>query len=257
VTDPAAWIRALHASHDRFVAVVSPLDEQAVRQPSYDDGWSIAQVASHLGSQAEIFERFVYAGRDGSDPPATEGFGKIWDRWNALAPQQQVRHSIEANEHFVTSLEQLDDTQRERFRVDIFGQTQDLAGLVAMRLGEHAVHTWDIAVALDPAALLAPDAVALLIDTLPGVAAWAGKPTEPGQVITVQTTAPRRRFILATGPEVTLAPDEDPVTDTTKLRLAGEALIRLVYGRLDPAHTPAQLAADPTLPGLRAMFPGF
>ena len=40
------------------------------------------------------------------------------------------------------------------------------------------------------------------------------------------------------------------------LRLPAESLVRLVYGRLDPAHTP--VAADSTgLDDLRGLFPGF
>jgi hypothetical protein len=36
------------------------------------------------------------------------------------------------------------------------GADLDIAGLAGLRLGEHALHTWDIAVALDPAATLLP-----------------------------------------------------------------------------------------------------
>ena len=49
-----------------------------------------------------------------------------------------------------------------------------------MRVGEHAVHTWDIAVALDPKATVAADAVDLLIDTAPAIVARAMKPVEGG-----------------------------------------------------------------------------
>jgi hypothetical protein len=40
--------------------------------------------------------------------------------------------------------------------------------------------------------------------------------------------------------------------------MPSEALLRLAYGRLDPAHTPAEVVADPAdLDRLRRMFPGF
>jgi len=40
--------------------------------------------------------------------------------------------------------------------------------------------------------------------------------------------------------------------------MPAEALLRLAYGRLDPAHTPAEVEADPAdLNRLRAVFPGF
>jgi hypothetical protein len=40
--------------------------------------------------------------------------------------------------------------------------------------------------------------------------------------------------------------------------MPAEALLRLSYGRLDAAHTPADVEADPAdLDRLRAVFPGF
>jgi len=41
------------------------------------------------------------------------------------------------------------------------------------------------------------------------------------------------------------------------LRLPAEALVRLVYGRLDPAHTPALEARGVDVDELRRIFPGF
>jgi hypothetical protein len=63
----------------------------------------------------------------------------------------------------------------------MFGMDLDTAGLARMRLGEHAIHTWDIAVALDPAATVAPDAVSLLIDALGQLVARTAKPSGPAR----------------------------------------------------------------------------
>ena len=54
-TSPDPWIGALRHSHDRLQALVGPLDPGQLEQGSYASEWSIAQVLSHLGSQAEIF----------------------------------------------------------------------------------------------------------------------------------------------------------------------------------------------------------
>ena len=72
----------------------------------------------------------------------------------------------------------------------------------------------------------------------------------------VSTSAPERGFTLAIGSDslelttsaLALAPD---------LELPTEAFIRLVYGRLDPAHTPAVSGSLTLLDELRAAFPGF
>jgi MDMPI C-terminal domain len=120
--------------------------------------------------------------------------------------------------------------------------------------------TWDVLVALDPAATLAPDAVALLIDALEQVAARSAKPDGKQRTVRVSTTDPEHQFVPTTGDEVTLiqadgdAPSEPGLAE---LRLPAEALIRLVYGRLDEAHTPPAETAGVELDDLRQIFRGF
>ena len=258
MSEPAAWISAVRQSHDAFATLVSPLTEEQVRAPSFAAEWSIADTASHLGSQAEIFGLFLDAGLTGTPAPGGEAFGPIWDRWNALPPTAQVTGSVAANEAFVARLESIPDSERRTFAMSMFGRDIDLAGLCAMRLGEHALHTWDIAVALDPAARVPADAVDLLVDTLGPVAARSGRPDATLGPVSVETTEPERAFLLTTEPAVGLAAaDSDSTSDGQALRLPAEALVRLVYGRLGAAQTPSQIAGDPRLPSLRAVFPGF
>ncbi len=255
MSDPTALIAAVRSSHDRFAGLVVPLTGDEVTARSYDDEWSIADVASHLGSQAEIFELFLAAGLAGAPAPGGEVFGPIWDRWNGLPPVDQVRDSVASNQAFVTRVEQLTAAERESFALAMFGTDLDLTGLLGMRLGEHALHTWDVAVALDPAAEVAPDTVGLLVDALGQTAARAGKPADGMAPVAIDTTDPERQFLLAVDPEVRLEPRSTDADDA--LRLPAEALVRLVYGRLDEAHTPAGVAGDSRLPALRAVFPGF
>ena len=65
MTDTTTWIQAVRSSHDRFAGLVTPLSATEVEQPSYASEWSIADTASHLGSQAEIFGVFLDAGLAG------------------------------------------------------------------------------------------------------------------------------------------------------------------------------------------------
>jgi uncharacterized protein (TIGR03083 family) len=253
MVDIADWIRALRGSQDRFASLVSPLEGDAVSGPSYASEWSIAQVASHLGSQAEIFAMFLDAGTSGTDAPGLDEFKPIWAVWDNKAPQAQVTDSVRANEELTARIEGLSDSERAAFRLALFGMDLDLAGLTGMRLGEHAMHVWDIAVALDPTAEITPDAVELLVDSLPTMAARVGKPAEDGSTIAVETAAPQRSFVLTTGPEVALTAGAG--TASAELRLPAEAFVRLVYGRLDPEHTPGD--PSPVLDRLRQVFPGF
>jgi uncharacterized protein (TIGR03083 family) len=253
----SAWLTAVRSSQDRFAGLLTGLSADQVTGASYDTEWSIADVASHLGSQAEIFELFVDAAQRGADAPGGEVFQPIWDRWNAKAPVDQVADSVAANEALVARIEGLTGQERAEFSLNLFGTVADLAGFAAMRLGEHAVHTWDIAVALDSSAVVADDAVDLLVDRLAAVAARTGKPTEDERSISIGTSDPERTFVLATGPDVELAPaNVGEVVGDPDLNLPAEALLRLVYGRLDPDHTP-ETATGEDLPQLRAVFPGF
>ena len=76
----------------------------------------------------------------------------------------------------------------------------------------------------------------------------------------VSTTGPERQFILETGEAVTLTPadgESTPELGLSELRLPAEAFVRLVYGRMDEAHTPPVESAGVELDELRPIFPGF
>jgi uncharacterized protein (TIGR03083 family) len=253
--DLDAWISAVRSSQDRFASLVLPLDDDQVEHPSYAEDWSVAQVASHLGSQAEIFGLALDAGLTGSAAPGVEQFQPLWDAWNSRPAPVQASDSVKANEALVTRIEDLSEGERTRFAVSLFGRELDLAGLLAMRLGEHALHTWDIAVALDSSALVSADAVDLLIDVLPSTAARAGRAAAEPRNLAVETVEPQRRFTLATGPDVLLTPDSG--TGPVDLVLPAEELVRLVYGRLDASKTSAELPGHEVVPELRQVFPGF
>jgi uncharacterized protein (TIGR03083 family) len=253
MADTPTWIRAVRSSFDRFGGLLRPLTAAEVEGPSYNRDWTIADTASHLGSQAEIFGLLLDAGLSGAPAPGGEVFGGIWDRWNALAPTEQVRQSIEGNEALVARFEQTTDEERGTFALTALGRELDLTGLVGMRLAELALHTWDIAVALDPSATVSADAVDLLVDALPATAARAGQADAALEPVAVVTTDPGRTFVLSADDQVTLQPSTSAGADP--LELPAEALLRLVYGRLDPDHTPAGVD-DPRLSSLRTVFPG-
>jgi uncharacterized protein (TIGR03083 family) len=124
-----------------------------------------------------------------------------------------------------------------------------------MRLSEHAVHTWDIAVALDPDATVAPEAVELLVDQLPATAS-RGTSVPGAAPVVVATSDPARTYRVTFEPDLSVQlADGVAAADLT---LPAEAFLRLVYGRLDPAHTPSSVSGDTArLADLRKAFPGF
>ncbi len=253
-TDATSLARALRASHDRLAGLVAGLSGEGLRQQSYDTEWSVADVLSHLGSGAEIFALAIDAGAAGGDPPAREAFQQIWDAWNARSPEAQAADAIEADAALVGKIEALTPEQRAAFSVAMFGPAPfDLARVLSMRLSEHALHTWDVAVALDPDARVAPDAVELLIDQTPTLVGFLGKRAPAPVAVAVSVTAPERAFILDTG-AVSLVPGGG-ATATASLALPAEAFVRLITGRLDDAA--GLTASGVTLLELKSVFPGF
>ena len=251
-------LAALRNSHNRLVATVGPLTAEQLAGQSYDDDWTIAQVASHLGASAEIWRLFLSAGLARTDGPGIEQFRPIWDQWNAKPGLQQARDAVTADTALLDQAGRLSPAERESWQMDMFGRQTDLPGMLRMRLAEHALHTWDIVVALDPAATVANDAVGLIVDTLPMLAHWAGRGSPEPVKVHVVTTDPGREFLLElTADAARLTPADGPGDATATLRLPAEALVRLVYGRLDPDHTPASAeAAQVDLGTLRRSFPG-
>lgn len=264
-TDAARWVDVLAGSHDRICDLVSELDTDGLRRPSYCPDWTIAQVLSHLGSGAEIFKRMLDAGVAGEPAPGREIMQPIWDRWNALRPEEQAEEFLSTDGQLVETLENLGN-RLDELTFTFFGSMQlDAVGALGMRLSEHAVHTWDVAAALDPSAAVDADAVALLVDRLPSMAARVGKPEgAPGGLsVTVVTSEPERRYNLTVDGDVRLALLDDGTAgdagpSDTVLRLPAEAFLRLVYGRFDEAHAPPlDSESAQVVEVLRPLFPGF
>jgi uncharacterized protein (TIGR03083 family) len=258
--DPHVWITTLRNSHERLASVVKPLSPEQLRGPSYCTDWSVAQVLSHLGSGAEISLMGLPSALGQAEPVDRAAFQPVWDTWNAKSPDDQAADALVADEQQVSALEQLSDDDLARISVQFFGMNLDSVGIVGLRLGEHAIHTWDVAVSGDPAATVSPDAVSLLVDNVPQfLAPRLGRAPDVPFRIRIRTTRPDRDYLLVASDPVSMTdwPGDGGGADS-EVSMPSEALLRLAYGRLDPAHTPGEVVADPAgLDRLRRMFPGF
>jgi len=261
MAEARTWVAALRDSHDRLIAILDNLGPAQLSGPSDCSEWTIAQVLSHLGSGAEIFSLIVEAGLGDGQAPGNETFPPIWDAWNAKDPKEQADDFKRADSALLERVEALNDKQIADFKVSMFGMDLDAVGILAMRLSEHALHSWDIAVALDPGATVSQTATDLLIDGLDKRVGRAGKPVGGPLRVQIETSSPARIFTLSVGDEVSLVPGPDEGNEgaeTSSLQIPSEAFLRLVAGRMDPDHTPAEVQADGvSLDSLRAVFPGF
>jgi uncharacterized protein (TIGR03083 family) len=256
-----AWIAALRGSHERLREVVEPLAPVQLTERAYPSAWSIAQVLSHIGSGAEIFGHIVSSGATRQPFPGREVMAPIWDIWNAKTPEAMAADALVADRRLVEQFEELAGDPAGDLRMDVFGRELDLAGLVGMRLSEHALHSWDVAVALEPTLPVASQSAALLIDNISWSAGRVGKPDGTHRTVRISTTDPMREFLLTVGETITLAPSpsgEASGDAGATLRLPAESLLRLIAGRLDKAHTPGSVTATGVdLDDLRAIFPGY
>lgn len=256
-------LAVLWASHHRLDDAARPLTDDQIAGPSYCRDWSTAQVLSHIGSGAQIFGLLLDAGLAGAETPGREEFARIWDVWNAMSPTEQARNSLMADSAFLQRVDAVPEAQLDSLQMTLFGTPADANRLLGMRLSEHAIHTWDVIVMRDPSAEVAPDAVASMIGSIDQVAGRTGK-TEHGPLeVDITTTDPDRTFRLSVSDAVTLTPSgtasaADTGPATGKALMPAAALVRLVYGRLDPEHTPAAIEVEGVgLDTLRDVFPGF
>jgi uncharacterized protein (TIGR03083 family) len=255
-------ISALRTGHDTLTDLVAELPDVALTGPSGASEWTIADVLSHLGSGAEIGLATLEASLSGADAPGNDFNQGVWGRWNAQAPQEQADGFVKANEALVSRYEGLDEQTRQTQQIKIFlPDPVDVATSAASRLNEFALHSWDVRVAVDPAAVLAAEAVPSLLAVAPLMFGWLGRPKDvlAGQhaVVAVQTVDPAREFGLEITDKVALV--DTPAEPDAALSLPAESWLRLAAGRLSPAHTPGGVSATGavTLDQLRQIFPGY
>ena len=258
--DPRRWTEALRNSHDALVDLVTRLGPEQLNAGSYCRGWDIAQVLSHLGSSAEIGLLGLERALVDAAPLEREVFPAIWDRWNALSPLDKATEMVVWDRRFVSVLQGVDDLTLNSLHVALFGRNLNCAAIVALRLGEHALHSWDVAVAFNPVAEVLPTSVELLIDRVPFIAGRLGKAEKASgkEQIEIRTFRPQRRFFLSVFERVALSDSVEGEPEGT-LELPSAAMLRLVYGRLDPRHTPPGVHVEgrADLDELRQIFSGF
>jgi uncharacterized protein (TIGR03083 family) len=256
-SDARALIAVLRNSHDRLAGLVEPLTPDHLRAQSYDTEWTIAQVLSHLGSGAEIATLSLAAALGGRGQLDQGAFPAIWDAWNSRTPDMQAADSLTWDGEHVSRLEQLTDAELDSIGLDFFGRHLDAAGLVRLRLSEHAIHVWDVAVSVDPGATVAQDAILPVLEQVTGLFQFVAKPAGDSFRVRLRTTAPGGDYLLDVGESVTLTDWADGSEADGEITLPAEALLRLFYGRLDPEHTPEYTAEGIELDRLRVVFPGF
>jgi uncharacterized protein (TIGR03083 family) len=259
-TPTGRTIAALRSEHDGLAGIVPALSADQLTGPSGSSEWTVADVLSHLGSGAEITLAGLRAAVGEADEPGPDFNQSVWDRWNALGPQQQATGAIAANQALIEALEAVPEDRHETLLVTTFlPEPVPLASFAALRLSEVAQHTWDVRVGLDPAATLADGSAEVLAEHLGGglgfLLGFIGKAKEAPEHAVVEVSGTPYRIVI--DESVRFTTESLPVTATFAGRL--ESVLRLLYGRLSPEHTPSgtTVTGNISLDDLRAVFPGF
>ena len=233
--------------------IAGDLTDHELLGRAYPSEWTIADVLSHLGSGAVISRRRLADVLAGTDTPDDFAQG-VWDEWNAKTPAAQRTDALAADTALLDALEALSPVERDRFGFAMGPIDVDFDGFVGLRLNEHVLHTWDIDVAVNPDATIPADIAGHVVGNLDLIARFTAKPT--GDTTTVTVAIPDRTVgvTIDLSADAAVARTGAPA-GPVDLELDADALVRLVYGRLDPGHTPPD-AEGPELGTLRRVFPG-
>lgn len=228
--------KRLRTSVARLRELTEALNEADLSAPAYPAEWSIADVLSHLGSAAVITQRRLDVGLEGRDVPDDFAPG-VWDEWNAKGPVAQRDDALAADAALLARIDAVTPAERDRFAFTMGPMTFGFGDFVGLRLNEHAFHTWDIEVATFPAATIPSPLAALVIDNLELIARFTARPTGDTRTFTIAATDLERAFTVELTPTA-VAFNPGPAGRPADVELPAEAIARLVYGRLDPDHTP-------------------
>jgi uncharacterized protein (TIGR03083 family) len=249
-------IAAFRRSHDELAALTQRLDSEGLRAQSGSSEWTVADVLSHLGSAAEIALGTLTEGKADRDAiPA------IWDRWNAMSPEEKAAAFVASEGRLVQALEALDEEALRNETVDVgfLPQPISIAFLTSMRLSEVGLHRWDIDVGFDPAAQVPVYAVPFILDVLPNFATFFSKPIGRTGQVAVVTSNPDRSYVLELGEQNATLGEGNASDASARASMPAEAFVRLTGGRLAPEHTPPSVTVtgDLDLDDLRRAFPGY
>src|SRR6478609_8794202 len=158
-----AHLEALRSSVDRLREFAATFSDAELTVGAYPTDWSVADVLSHFGSGAVILQRLLEDALADRSTPDDFAPG-VWDTWNAKTPTARRDDGLAADAALLARLEATTPEERSAFTTSMGPITLGFTELVAMRLNEHALHTWDIDVVRDPAATIPPQAAELVVD---------------------------------------------------------------------------------------------
>jgi uncharacterized protein (TIGR03083 family) len=260
--DARRVINLLRGEYQRLTAYLDTLGPADWEAPSYCADWRVYQVVSHLGSGPEITRGGLAQALSGGPEYGDAERRAVWASFDALPPGEVYPAYRQTNDAFLDFLNGLDGQQLGAQVPYFAGGTVPLAVLLAARLSEATLHTWDLLVMRDPRATLTSGNRSDVLEHNKRSLGRGLKTERAGQLsgklVEFQLSHPSDRlgFAIAepfggvqAGP--VLNPDLSVQTTT-------EAFLRLIWNRLGPPAAPPalELSRPEWQDDLLAAFPG-
>ncbi len=158
-------IDALRGGHDYLTAVVHGLATADLTRPSGASEWDVSRSSATWAAARRSASRPWRARSSAPGPRAATSTSRC-GRAGTRCPGRASRGLRDRQRGAVRGREALDPRARAELRVDLgfLPAPVDVATVAGLRLGEFTHHTWDVEVAFDRTAVLAPAAVEPLLD---------------------------------------------------------------------------------------------
>ena len=215
---PAALATALHAAYSGVTAVVADLDDLDLLLPSGCRGWTISDLLLHLSLDPQ--RALVAFATPADGPPDVDHvsyFRSYPASGDAVAHAQWVRRTAAAFTHPSGIVERWTETATAVGYVVSnadpagFIRTQNLVlavpDFVATLVTEAVIHHLDLVVSLPDAPEPAPEATAIALATMDGLAGSDGLPAHWSE---------REALLKGSGREELSAEDQDVLGDRTE-----------------------------------------
>jgi uncharacterized protein (TIGR03083 family) len=215
---------------DRLGAYLQSLDADGWQEQSYCSEWRVLQVVSHITSGARISQGLLEQWLDGGPPMDQARMQKIWAVYNALDPAGMLDAYNAAMRDYFARLSAVPSDAGAQI-VDTPLGKMPLQEILAFRLNEVVLHSWDVLVARDRLAVLPMDAAAVVLPAELYIRSFRTPAALAGKRVRLATTGGAWRQLLDfRGEKPVVAEDAAAEADITA-EGPTEEIARLLSGR--------------------------
>ncbi len=215
---------------DRLGAYLAQLDSDDWIEQSYCLEWRIYQVVSHISSGGRIFLGSLANWFDGAPAMGIEQMRAIWAKFDALTPDRMLEEFQAATTDYIARLEALPSEAGVQ-EVNGFLGKVPARDMLALRLHETAIHTWDVLVSRDRTARIPEDVVSLILPAQLNIRALRPSAALAGKRVRLATPDGTWQRLIDFRGEKPAVEAEDAGESDIQVEAPLEEMCRLLSGR--------------------------